>query len=92
VRVLLLLSASPSSLLSRFEGDMSNLKKKRRKDGWAELLFNRSVNFVPPIIREPLDWIERNGKEAGEGRKVTRLMRKMKKKLCVPHVAFIFSS
>ncbi len=37
-------------------------RRRKRKDGWAELLFNRSVNFVPPIVREPLDWIERNGK------------------------------
>ena len=49
---------------------MSNQKKRKKKEGWAELLFNRSVNFVPPIVREPLDWIERNGVEVTERKKV----------------------
>jgi hypothetical protein len=46
---------------------MHTARRRRKKDGlgWAEMLFNRSVNFVPPAIREPLDWVERNGERWG---------------------------
>eukprot|EP00008_Paramoeba_atlantica_P006623 CAMPEP_0201477918 /NCGR_PEP_ID=MMETSP0151_2-20130828/2855_1 /ASSEMBLY_ACC=CAM_ASM_000257 /TAXON_ID=200890 /ORGANISM="Paramoeba atlantica, Strain 621/1 / CCAP 1560/9" /LENGTH=945 /DNA_ID=CAMNT_0047858801 /DNA_START=93 /DNA_END=2927 /DNA_ORIENTATION=- len=43
---------------------MATLKKRRKKESesWSELLLKRSVNVVPVVIRETVEWIKRNAR------------------------------